>query len=75
MEDVLLNRRADATERLRGLRRNREAEGQGGGSGRRLAQRCPWHERLQHALVQRHHRVYRPGHRGSAPAIAPARST
>ena len=39
VEDVLLNRRADATERLGHLRRNGQRKGQGRGQRRRLARR------------------------------------
>ena len=68
-EDVILNRRADATERLLELRR----QVQGHRRGRREGQADEWRswpvdKRLEHALVKGIDAVRRRRHRGSAAA-------
>ena len=69
VEDVMLNRRPDATERLLEIAeiRRRRAAGQGGqdlaGATRRST------ERLDHALVNGIDEYIDAGHRRSAPAV------
>ena len=53
IEDVLLNRRADATERLLAYAESMDPAARAGGSGRDLAWRdAPVQERLKHALIE-----------------------
>ena len=51
VEDVLLNRRPDATERLVAFAETVTGDGKAAGEGRRLARTAPVDERLTHALV------------------------
>ena len=74
-EDVVLNRRADATERLLTLAQKFHGAGK-----ERKAADLAWRERpVEQAAVAcagaRHHRVHRRGHRGSAASAPSARST
>ena len=72
VEDVVLNRRPDATERLVTFAETFKAQ------GKKVEEDLAWRdepveERLSHALVQGHHHVHRRGHRGSARGRSGAR--
>ena len=73
VEDVLLNRRPDATERLVASPRPCSDEEKGPRSRRSLAARHV-EERLTHALVQGHRRPHRRGHGGGARRSTAGRS-
>ena len=68
VEDVLLNRRPDATERLIEFAETVEQEGEKSPSKEAGLARAPVEERLKHALDQRHRRLHRRRRRGS-PAL------
>ena len=73
VEDVLLNRRDDATERLVEFAENVKAKGKDSGRRRSLAKGA-CRRTSQTRAGQRHHRLHRHRHRGSAPKMqAPAR--
>ena len=74
VEDVLLNRRADATERLIKFADSVKQK------GKVEVVEDEWRkgtveERLSHALVKGHRGFHRRGHRGSAAKISPSRCT
>ena len=67
-EDVVLNRRPDATERLLEAAPKFKGDGSGQVNVKDLAWReLPTTKRLEHALVQRHYRIHRDRHRSRAP--------
>ena len=67
VEDVVLNRRADATERLLDARRALSRRERQGSEGEDLAWRKqPVDERIAARAGQRHHRLHRRRHRGGA---------
>ena len=76
VEDVVLNRRKDATERLLEIaERYKGEEGRSATSRTSPGARCRSRERLAHALVHGIDAVHRRRHRRSAPAVARARWT
>ena len=73
VEDVLLNRRPDATERLLAFTRNRKGKRKRAGGRRRLAQGHS--RRAPHACAgEGHHGLHRGGHRRGAAKISASRS-
>ena len=74
VEDVLLNRRPDATERLVEFAESFKGAEQGAGRRPRLARSAG--RRAPHPRAgEGHHHLHRRGHRGGAPASRRARST
>ena len=75
VEDVIFNRRPDATERLVAVRRDRaRAQRHDARGGPRLARRAGRGAAVARAGA-RHRSIHRAGHRGGAPAVRRARST
>ena len=71
VEDVLLNRRPDSTERLLELAESYKDVG-----GKKIEEDLSWRDepvekRLEHALLTRHRQIHRRGHRGGPPEIRP----
>ena len=76
VEDVILNRRADATDRLLEAAERYKGGGRAEAQGGRSAWReQPVEERLTHALVHGIGDYHRGGHRGGAAARPSARCT
>ena len=74
VEDVLLNRRPDATERLIEFAETVKKTGKKE-PGKELAWReAPVEERLKHALDPGHRRLHRRGRRGGAAEVSSGRS-
>ena len=73
VEDVLLNRRPDATERLVTFAETVKQTGQSGRSRTMSGATGTVEERLSHALVKGHHGLHRAGHRGGPAEVCRSR--
>ena len=72
VEDVLFDRRPDATERLVDLAETRQGQRRACARRDQAWRDGPVEERLEHALVNGHRRVHRGRHRGGAPEVRPS---
>ena len=72
VEDVLLNRRPDATERLVTFAETVKQQGQGRGRGEDAWRSGTVEERLEPCAGEGNRRIHRRGHRRSPPEIRPA---
>ena len=74
-EDVVLNRRDDAAERLLAIAQRFSRQGQGGEGSRSRLARMAGRQAARARAGARHHRFHRRRHRGSAQRLRRARST